>query len=86
MWVGENAVILPSCHCIGDGAIIGAGAIITKDVPPYAIIVGNPAKILRYRFSPSQIEYLQSSKYWKLSKEDLALTANEIQQNLMSII
>ena len=57
-----NVVVLPSCHKIGDGAVIGAGAIVTKDVPPYAIVVGNPAKILRYRFSQKQIEQIQKTK------------------------
>lgn len=86
VWIGENTVILPSCHSIGDGAIVGAGAIVTKDIPPYAVVAGNPAKILRYRFSPKQIDYLQSTRWWELSKNELALTSNEIQQNLISII
>lgn len=48
IWVGANAVILPGVN-VGDGAVIGAGAIVTKDVPANAIVVGSPAKILRYR-------------------------------------
>lgn len=48
VWIGRRVIILPG-RTIGDGAIIGAGAIVTKDVPPYAIVGGNPAKIIKYR-------------------------------------
>jgi maltose O-acetyltransferase len=48
VWLGTNAIILPGCR-IGKGSIIGAGAVVTKDVAPYAIVGGNPAKLIRYR-------------------------------------
>lgn len=72
VWMGENAIILPSCNKVGDGAIIAAGAVVTKDVPPYAIVAGNPAKIIRYRLTTEQIEKVQSTKWWLLDKEELA--------------
>lgn len=49
VWIGARAIILPHCKRIGHGAIIGAGAVVTKDVPDYAIVAGNPAKIIKFR-------------------------------------
>lgn len=54
-WIGCNAIILKGVT-IGRGAIVGAGAIVTKDVPPYAIVAGNPAKVIRYRWDEKTIE------------------------------
>lgn len=53
VWVGANAIILTGVH-VGRGAVIGAGTIVTKDIPPYAVVVGNPARIIRFRFSPQE--------------------------------
>ena len=64
VWIGHNAVILPSCSSIGDGAVIGAGAIINKNIPPYAIVLGNPARVVRFRFSPEIIKQLLEEKWW----------------------
>ncbi len=76
--MGQNAIILPSCNIVGDGAIIAAGAVVTKDVPPYAIVAGNPAKILRYRLTPEQIEKVQASQWWLLDKESLSKQAEDL--------
>ena len=64
VWIGARAIVL-SGVTIGDGAIIGAGAVVTRDIPPYAIAVGVPARVLRLRFSESQIEKLLQIKWWE---------------------
>ncbi|WP_338422576.1 hypothetical protein [Aggregatibacter actinomycetemcomitans] len=56
---------------IGDGAVIGAGSIVTKDIPPYAIVVGAPARIIKYRFEQETITELLNLKWWELSPNDL---------------
>lgn len=81
VWFGNNSVVLAGCKTIGNGAVIGAGSVVTKDVPPYAIVVGNPAKILRYRLTPDQIKRVEASKWWLLNKEEL----NEQMEDLLKL-
>ena len=70
VWIGYDAVILPGCSRIGDGAVIGAAAVVTKDIPAYGIAVGNPAKVIRFRFEPQRIAELVSAEWWKLDASD----------------
>lgn len=63
VWIGANAVIPGGIH-ISTGAVVAAGSVVVKDVPPYAIVGGNPAKIIRYRFSEEQIKVLLESEWW----------------------
>lgn len=63
VWIGADSMIL-SGVTVGDGAVIGAGAVVARDVPPYAIVVGNPARIVRKRFSDETIERLLTVKWW----------------------
>jgi len=77
VWVAAKCIIMQGVN-IGQGAIVGAGSIVTRDVPPYAIVVGNPAKIVRYRFNEEVVDRLLSNSIWKklpqdLSSEDKAL-------------
>lgn len=66
VWIGNGAKVLYGVH-VGDGAVIGAGAVVTKDVPPYAIVGGVPAKIIRFRFDENLINQLLSIKWWNYS-------------------
>ncbi|MCA1952927.1 MAG: CatB-related O-acetyltransferase [Hyphomicrobiales bacterium] len=63
VWIGREAVILPGVT-IGDGAIIGAHAVVSRAVPPYAIVVGNPARVTRLRFSAGEIARLLAIRWW----------------------
>ncbi|NCS97528.1 MAG: CatB-related O-acetyltransferase [Candidatus Pacebacteria bacterium] len=64
VWIGTGVTILPGVR-VSDGAIIGTNALITKDVPPYAIVGGNPAKIIKYRFTETEIEKIRDTKWWE---------------------
>lgn len=68
VWIGSGVIILSGVN-IGRGAIIGAGAVITKDIPPYAIVVGNPARIVRYRFSQEIISQMEDLKLRDISND-----------------
>ncbi len=71
VWIGELAVILPNVKTIGNGAIVGAGSIVTKDVEPYTIVAGNPARVLGKRFSQAVQAEFEKSKWWNLKVDQL---------------
>ena len=65
VWIGYGSIIL-SGVTIGDGAVIGAGSVVTKNIPPYAVAVGNPAHVIKSRFSPKTVQELLDLKWWDL--------------------
>jgi len=65
VWFGANSIVMPGIK-IGNGAVIGAGSIVTKDVPDYAIVAGVPAKIMKFRFSEDVIKKLLDYQWWNL--------------------
>jgi acetyltransferase-like isoleucine patch superfamily enzyme len=71
VWIGNGTRILSDVK-IGDGAVIGAMTVVAKDIPPYAIVVGNPPRIIRYRFSESQIDSLLKIQWWNWPLEKIA--------------
>lgn len=64
VWIGYEATFMPGVH-VGDGAIIASKAVVTRDVPPYAIVGGNPAQLIRMRFASDQIERLRRICWWE---------------------
>jgi acetyltransferase-like isoleucine patch superfamily enzyme len=82
VWIGAKSTIMSGVK-IGHGAVIGSGSVVAKDVPPYAIVVGNPAKIVKYRFDEQQIEDLLSIAWWdwdesKIKEESMVLWSKDI--------
>ena len=71
VWIGARVIILPGCRQIGDGAVVGAGAVVTRDVEPYRIVAGNPARVIRPRFEPEIEALVRASAWWQRSLEEL---------------
>ena len=70
VWIGVRTMVMGGVK-IGDGAVIGAGSIVTKDIPPYAVAAGVPAKLIRYRFPQEQIDALLAHPWWNLPEDKL---------------
>ena len=68
VWIGTNAILLNGAK-VGDGCIVGAGCVLAKEVPPYSVVVGNPAKVIKYRFAPDAIEKLLRIAWWNWDDE-----------------
>lgn len=78
VWIGYEAVILSGVK-IGDGAVIGARAVVTKDVPPYTVVGGVPAKTIRKRFDDATVEKLLALRWWGWDKEKIKHSISAIQ-------
>jgi phosphonate metabolism protein (transferase hexapeptide repeat family) len=79
VWIGHGAIVLPG-RSIGTGAVIAAGALVTKDVPPYAIVAGNPARVIRSRFPEAIATRLQRLAWWDWSHERLKAALPDFQK------
>lgn len=82
VWMGYSALVMPGVH-IGNGAIVATAAVVTRDVPAYAIVGGNPATVLRYRFDPETIARLESLRWWdwdagKISRNVKAICGGDV--------
>ena len=85
VWIGHNATIISGVK-VGDGAIIAAGAVVTKDVEPYAIVGGVPAKVIKYRFPKEIINQLLEVKWWDLPYKEVAKLPFENVEKCISIV
>ena len=81
VWIGQGAIVLSGVH-IGQGAVVAAGAVVCKDIPPYAVVGGVPAKIIKYRFSEEIIKELLEINYANLTSEFINNNLNEFYQEL----
>jgi virginiamycin A acetyltransferase len=77
VWVGVDAIILRGVT-IGIGAVIGANSVVTKNVPPFAIVVGSPARIINYRFQENKVKHILDSEWWNKSPEEASYTFSEL--------
>lgn len=84
VWIGYGATIMSGVH-IGQGAIVAAGAVVTKDVPPYAIVGGVPAEVIKYRFKQQLIEELLKVDYSALTDKMIADHVDELYTNLQDV-
>ena len=70
VWIGQNVTFLPGVH-VGNGCIIGANSVVASDIPPYSVVVGNPARILRKRFDDEMIDLLEKLQWWNKSETQI---------------
>ena len=84
VWIGYRAIIMSGVH-IGQGAVIASGAVVTKDVPPYAIVGGVPARLIKYRFPSNMIEELLKIDYGKLSPKMIKEHIDELYTELNDV-
>jgi acetyltransferase-like isoleucine patch superfamily enzyme len=71
VWIGDNAVLLPGV-AVGDGAVVGAASVVARDIPPFTVAVGSPARCIKKRFEDSIIQALQDIRWWDWPGEKIA--------------
>lgn len=84
VWIGARAIVLDGVR-IGDGAVIAANAVVTKDVPPYAVVAGVPARIVKERLSRGGVAFLQKSRWWTWSLDEIHKRMHELNEQVTSL-
>lgn len=82
VWIGQNVMITSRCTSIGDGAVIATGSVVTKSVEAYSVVAGNPARLLKYRFSEKEIQKLLNARWYEFTPEELMKFYDYIEQPL----
>jgi virginiamycin A acetyltransferase len=85
VFIGSNVMILPNVTSIGTGSVIAARSVVIKDVPPFTIVGGNPAKFIAYRFSEDTIQKIMASKWWEKDIEELYASDSEFETFLRTL-
>jgi len=83
-WIGAHALILPGCERIGIGAIVGAGAVVTRDVDPFTVVAGNPAREIRKRFPPERVARILLSNWWERSYSEMRQIMDQQEGDILS--
>jgi carbonic anhydrase/acetyltransferase-like protein (isoleucine patch superfamily) len=84
VWIGDSVVVLGGVT-IGNGAVIGAGAVVTKSVPPYAVAVGNPAKVVSYRYPEQIVAQVESLEWWTWDDDRMRRNKRLFEEDLTAI-
>jgi len=83
VWIGVDSIVRRGVR-VGDGAIVGANSTVTRDIPDYAIVVGSPARILKYRFTEADMELIRNSRWWDYELEQAKVIISELEAKLLS--
>ncbi len=78
VWIGHSVTILPGCRHIGDGAVIGAGSVVSRDVLPFSIFAGNPARFIRDRYAPDVRDLIAQMRWWEYPLSTLLVAAGDL--------
>ncbi len=85
VWIGSRAMIMPGIH-LGEGCVVAAGSVVTKDVPPYAIVAGSPAQLIKYRFPTDDIEKLLALKLYERDEKQILAMSELLQSDDLSAL
>ncbi|MBD5175841.1 MAG: CatB-related O-acetyltransferase [Bacteroidales bacterium] len=85
VWIGQNCILMPGIT-IGDGATIGAGSVVTKDVPPYCVMGGSPAKIISHKCSEEEAKMMQEIAWWNRTEKDIEHLHSDFQLTIPEFI